>query len=91
MSENTIALTVMDTTCQCVETLNSEGKRLVPKYHNCAYTKKRTALVWPASILAERDCDMNVSMDVDPEERAIEFNQFFTAAMDKLSREAGLL
>jgi hypothetical protein len=26
---------------------------------------------------------MNVSMDVDPEERAIEFNQFFTAAMDE--------
>jgi hypothetical protein len=84
-------LKIMDTTCQCVETLNSKGERLVPKHHNCAYTKKRTALVWPASILAERDCEMFLNGNTDPEESAIAFNRTFTASMDKLAKESGLL
>jgi hypothetical protein len=86
-----LRLVIMDTTCQCVETLNSKGERLVPKHHNCNYTRKRTALVWPASILAERDCEMFLNGTTDMEERAIAFNQCFTAAMDKLAKESGLL
>jgi hypothetical protein len=91
VSEDTVRLVNMDTTCQCAETLNSKGERLVPKHHNCAYTRKRTALVWPASILAERDCEMFVNGTTDPEEAAIAFNRTFTAAMDKLAKESGLL
>lgn len=80
----------MEQLCQCPETLNSEGIRLVPKQHNCAYTNKRTALVWPASILAERDCDLCCNGTTDLEERGYVFNQCFTAAMNKLCKEAGL-
>jgi hypothetical protein len=84
-------LKIMETTCQCAETVNSEGIRMVPKYHNCAYTKKRTALVWPASILAERDIELGMSTVFNADEEAIKFNHLFTSAMDKLVKEAGLL
>lgn len=76
--------------CTCVETLNSKGERLVPKHHNCEYTKKRVALVWPAAIMAERDAEMCASNNWDTEEQAVLFNKCFTAAMTKLVEEAGL-
>jgi len=83
----------METLCQCAETLNSKGERLVPKYHNCSYTKKRTALVYAAEFMAERDCDLICACNSvgDAEERAYVFNQKFTESMTKLVREAGLL
>ena len=77
--------------CTCVETLNSKGTRFVPEQHSCEYVKKRTALVWPASIMADRNSEMVGSEEWDTEKQAIIFDKCFTAAMDKLCRENGLI